>query len=43
MSEPSEARRGFIDDLQLGFTTKNPMDITGDDFGYVTYHMFPFF
>ena len=35
VSEPSEARRGFIDDLQLGFKTQNPMDVTGDDFGYV--------
>jgi len=35
VSEPSEARRGFIDDLQLGFKTKNPMDVTGDDFGIV--------
>ena len=33
VSEPSEARRGFIDDLQLGFKTQNPTDVSGDDFG----------
>ena len=30
VSEPTEARRKFIDQLNLGFTTLSPVDLTGE-------------